>query len=76
MSQRLAVETGINPITVGNSQVNKLQDAEATLEQGTSRVAQGVARMQLSQVAALLIECWDELDEEEKIAVQVIIDRY
>ena len=49
---------------------------EATLEQGTSRVAQGVARMQLSQVAALLIECWDELDEEEKIAVQVIIDRY
>ena len=48
---------------------------EAALEQGTSRVAQGVARMQLSQVAALLIERWDELDEEEKIAVQVIIDR-
>ena len=48
---------------------------EATLEQGTSRVAQGVARMQLSQVVALLIERWDELDEEEKIAVQLIIDR-
>ena len=48
---------------------------EAALEQGTSRVAQGVARMQLSQVAALLIERWDELDEEEKFAVQVIIDR-
>ena len=48
---------------------------EAALEQDTSRVAQGVARMQLSQVAALLIERWDELDEEEKIAVQVIIDR-
>ena len=44
---------------------------EAALEQGTARVA----RMQLSQVAALLIERWDELDEEEKIAVQVIIDR-
>ena len=29
---------------------------EAALEQGTSRVAQGVARMQLSQVVALLIE--------------------
>ena len=37
-------------------------------------VAQGVARMQLSQVVALLIERWDELDEEEKLAVQVIID--
>ena len=46
---------------------------QAALEQGTSRVAQGVACT--SQVAALLIEC-DELDEEEKIAVQVIIDRY
>ena len=48
---------------------------EATSEQGTSRVAQGVARVQLSQVVALLIEHWDELDEEDKIAVQVIIDR-
>ena len=38
-------------------------------------VAQAVARMQISQVVALLIERWDELDEEEKIAVQVIIDR-
>ena len=66
MSQRLAVETGINPITVGNSQVNKLQDVEATLEQGTSRVAQGVARMQLSQVVALLIERWDELDSHSR----------
>ena len=35
---------------------------EAALEQGTSRVAQGVARMQLSQVVALLIERWDKLD--------------
>ena len=32
---------------------------EAALEQGTSRVAQGVARMQLSQEVALLIERWD-----------------
>jgi hypothetical protein len=46
---------------------------EAALEQGTSRVAQGVARMQLSQVVALLIERWDEMSEEEKLAVQVII---
>ena len=36
---------------------------EAALEQGTSRVAQGVARMQLSRVVALLIDRWDELDE-------------
>ena len=35
---------------------------EATLEQGTSRVA----RMQLSQVAALLIERWDELDSQSR----------
>ena len=39
---------------------------EATLEQGTSRVAQGVARMQLSQVVALLIERWDELDNHSR----------
>ena len=38
-------------------------------------MALGVARMQLSQVVALLIDRWDELDEEDKIAVQVIIDR-
>ena len=39
---------------------------EAALEQGTSRVAQGVARMQLSQVVALLIERWDELDSHSR----------
>ena len=39
---------------------------EATLERGTSRVAQGVARMQLSQVVALLIERWDELDNHSR----------
>ena len=39
---------------------------EATLEQGNSRVAQRVARMQLSQVAALLIERWDELDSQSR----------
>ena len=39
---------------------------EAALEQGTSRVAQGVARMQLSQVVALLIERWDELDSQSR----------
>ncbi len=39
---------------------------EATLEQGTSRAAQGVARMQLSQVVALLIERWDELDSQSR----------
>ena len=47
---------------------------EAALEQGTSRVSQGVARMQLSQVVALLIERWDEMSEEERLAIQVIID--
>ena len=41
-------------------------DVEAALEQGTSRVAQGVARMQLSQVVALLIERWDELDSHSR----------
>ena len=39
---------------------------EAALEQSTSRVAQGVARMQLSQLVAMLIERWDELDEAPK----------
>ena len=39
---------------------------EAALEQGTARVAQGVARMQLSQVVALLIERWDELDSHSR----------
>ena len=29
-------------------------------------VAQGVARMQLSQVVALLIELWDELDNQSR----------
>ena len=36
------------------------------IEQGTSRVAQGVARMQLSQVVALLIERWDKLDSHSR----------
>ena len=58
-----------------NGGAQKPEYIEAALEQGTARVAQGVARMQLSQVVALLIERWDELDEEEKIAVQLIIDR-
>ena len=35
---------------------------EAALEQGTP----GVARMQLSQVVALLIERWDELDSQSR----------
>ena len=50
---------------------------EAALEQGTSRVAQGVARMQLSQVVALLIERWDELGEsvKEEIAELLILPR-
>ena len=46
---------------------------EATLEQGTSRVAQGVARMQLSQVVALLIERWDELDHVVKTEIAVLL---
>ena len=46
---------------------------EAVLEQGTSRVAQGVARMQLSQVVALFIERWDELDEEEKGSIITLL---
>ena len=33
------------------------------------------AKLPLSQVVGLLIDRWDELDEEDKIAVQVIIDR-
>ena len=33
-----------------------------------------MARMQLSQVVALLIERWDEMSEEERLAIQVIID--
>ena len=47
---------------------------EATLERGTSRVAQGVARMQLSQVVALLIERWDELDEEEQGSIITLLE--
>ena len=39
---------------------------EATSEQGTSRVAQEVARMQLSQVVALLIDRWEELDSHSR----------
>ena len=39
---------------------------EAALEQGTSRVTQAVARLQLSQVVALLIERWDELDSQSR----------
>jgi len=35
----------------------------------------GWEEMSLSQVVAVLIERWDELGEEEKLAVQVIIDR-
>ena len=46
---------------------------EATLEQGTSRVA----HMKLSQVVALLIERWDELGEivKEEIAELLILPR-
>ena len=47
----------------------------ATLEQGTSRVAQGVARMQLSQVVALLIERWDYMTLEEQGAVINLLTR-
>ena len=48
---------------------------EAAIEQGTSRVAQGVARMQLSQVAALLIERWDYMTPEEQGAVINLLTR-
>ena len=48
---------------------------EAALEQGTSRVAQGVARMQLSQVVALLIERWDELSDTEKVVLILSMNR-
>ena len=47
---------------------------EAALEQGTSRVAQGVARMQLSQVVALLIDRWEELDEEEQGSIITLLE--
>ena len=46
---------------------------EATLEQGNSRVAQGVACMQLGQVVALLIERWDELDYAVKTEIADIL---
>ena len=46
---------------------------EAALEQGTSRVAQWVARMSLSQVVALLIERWDELDESVKAEIAELL---
>ncbi len=52
-----------------NYGVQKPLYIEATLEQGTARVAQGVARMQLSQVVALLIERWDELDSHSREAI-------
>ena len=48
---------------------------EATSEQGTSRVAQGVARMQLSQVVALLIERWDELNDAVKKEIAELVRR-
>ena len=48
---------------------------EAALEQGTSRVAQGVARMQLSQVVALLIERWDYMTPEEQGAITSLLTR-
>jgi len=45
-----------------NGGAQKLLHIDAALEQGTSRVA----RMQLSQVVALLIERWDELDSHSR----------
>ena len=48
---------------------------EATSEQGTSRVAQGVARMQLSQVVAMLIERWDELNDAVKTEIAELLRR-
>ena len=48
---------------------------EATSEQGTSRVAQGVARMQLSQVVAMLIERWDELNDAVKTEIAELVRR-
>ena len=47
---------------------------EGALEQGNSRVAQGVARMQLCQVVALLIERWDELSESVKAEIARCLD--
>ena len=48
---------------------------EATSEQGTSRVAQGVARVQLSQVVAMLIERWDELNDAVKTEIAELVRR-
>ena len=45
-----------------NGGAQKLLHIDAALEQGTSRVA----RMQLSQVVALLIERCDELDSHSR----------
>ena len=45
-----------------NGGAQKLLHIDAALEQGTSRMA----RMQLSQVVALLIERWDELDSHSR----------
>ena len=49
-----------------NGGAQKPLHIDAALEQGTSRVAQGVARMQRSQVVALFIERWDELDSHSR----------
>ena len=46
---------------------------EAALEQGNSRVAQGVARMQLSQVVALLIERWETLSVQQRAKIVMSI---
>ena len=58
-----------------NGGAQKPLDIEAALEQGTSRVAQGVARMQLSQVVAMLIERWDELNDAVKTEIAELVRR-
>ena len=61
-----SVEVSRSSMRDSNYGAQKPLYIEATSEQGTSRVAQGVARMQLSQVVALLIERWDELDSQSR----------
>ena len=71
LCQEYAVKWAMRDSNVGSQ---KPLYIEATSEQGTSRVAQGVARMQLSQVVALLIERWNELDEEEQGSIITLLE--
>ena len=56
------------------------QSAFESMKQGVFRIVQNPAGLKvgqpstLSQITSRLIERWDEMSEEEKLALQVIID--